>query len=185
MHKLCGAKRSVSIFRGEAVPKLPIWCSVSSNPVPQRETHRFAMGHGLNDSGRRLHDEPSPSLPCSSSPNRIREFELMHQWCMKSCHSFSSDLSNVFATYVAEQALHHPFLMDALLALSSLHIANNLASANTNNIEISTNDGLSPASTETTSLVPYIIKTKQPPPSALPSSTYPHQTAMHFLRARQ
>lgn len=116
------------------------------NPVPQGETCRSAMGHGVNDSETRLNDEPPPSF--SLSPNRMRELELMHQWCMKTCHSFSSDLSDVFGTYVVQQALHHPFLMDALLALSSLHIANDLASANTNNIEISTNDGPNPASTE-------------------------------------
>lgn len=70
----------------------------------------------------------------------MRELELMHQWCINTCHSFSSDLSDVFGTYVVKQALRHPFLMDSLLALSSLHVANDLASANTDDIEIPTSD---------------------------------------------
>lgn len=105
------------------------------------------MKNGVDDSETRLNAGLLPSLACSPSPSRMRELELMHQWCMKTCYSFSSDLSDVFGTYVVKQALRHPFLMDSLLALSSLHIANDLTSANTD-IEISTNDGTKLASAE-------------------------------------
>ncbi|KAE8324812.1 hypothetical protein BDV39DRAFT_216926 [Aspergillus sergii] len=63
---------------------------------------------------------------------RMRELQLMHVWSMKTCHSFSSNLSGVFQSFVVEQAFHHSFLMDSLLALASLHIASGTASSNDN-----------------------------------------------------
>ena len=47
----------------------------------------------------------------------------MHHWTLKTCSSFSPILKEVFQTYVVEQALHYPFLMDGLLALTSFHMA--------------------------------------------------------------
>lgn len=47
----------------------------------------------------------------------------MHHWTLRTCSSFSPILREVFQTYVVEQALHYPFLVDALLALTSFHIA--------------------------------------------------------------
>lgn len=55
--------------------------------------------------------------------DRTRELQLMHQWSLKTCHSFSPGLSETFQDYVVHQALQFPFLMDSLLALSSLHLA--------------------------------------------------------------
>lgn len=50
----------------------------------------------------------------------------MHHWTLKTCQSFSAILSDIFQTYVVEQALRYPFLMDSLLALTSLHMASEL-----------------------------------------------------------
>jgi hypothetical protein len=60
----------------------------------------------------------------------------MHHWTLKTCHSFSTILSDVFQTHVVEQALHHHFLMDALLALTSLHMASELEIDNPERAEL-------------------------------------------------
>lgn len=64
----------------------------------------------------------------------MRELQLMHVWSLKTCRSFSSNLSGVFQSFMVEQAFHHPFLMDSLLALTSLHIASGTASSNDNDV---------------------------------------------------
>ncbi|KAJ1714582.1 hypothetical protein NYO67_3252 [Aspergillus flavus] len=65
---------------------------------------------------------------------RMRELQLMHVWSLKTCRSFSSNLSGVSQSFMVEQAFHHPFLMDSLLALTSLHIASGTASSNDNDV---------------------------------------------------
>ncbi|OBT50173.1 hypothetical protein VE04_09764, partial [Pseudogymnoascus sp. 24MN13] len=60
------------------------------------------------------------SLPPST---RLRELELMHYWCTKTCHSFTSRLSDLFQGYVVEESVKHDFLMESILALTCLHIA--------------------------------------------------------------
>lgn len=72
---------------------------------------------------------PSSHLP---SEKRIRELQLMHHWTLETCHSFSTLSSEVFQTFVVEQALHFTFLMEALLALTSLHMASDLPLDNSN-----------------------------------------------------
>jgi hypothetical protein len=69
-----------------------------------------------------------PKYPKSPIPStkRHRELKLMHHWTMKTCHSFSQLLSETFQTYVVQEALQQEFLMDALLALTSLHMATEL-----------------------------------------------------------
>ncbi|KFZ12694.1 hypothetical protein V501_04092 [Pseudogymnoascus sp. VKM F-4519 (FW-2642)] len=54
---------------------------------------------------------------------RLRELELMHHWCTKACHSFTSKHSDLFQGYVVEEAVKHDFLMESILALTCLHIA--------------------------------------------------------------
>ncbi|KAE8380349.1 hypothetical protein BDV26DRAFT_279569 [Aspergillus bertholletiae] len=79
-----------------------------------------------------LTTEASHSTLATVRRGRMRELQLMHVWSMKTCHSFSSDLSGVFQSFVVEQAFQHPFLMDSLLALASLHIASGTTSSNEN-----------------------------------------------------
>lgn len=85
--------------------------SLHHQPELQGEAHRFTVERRINEFDERSSTDASPTSAFSAR-SRMRELELMHQWCMKTCHSFSSDLGDVFGTYVVKQALHHPFLMD-------------------------------------------------------------------------
>jgi hypothetical protein len=58
-----------------------------------------------------------------SSTNRMRELGLMHHWCLKTCRSFSPELSDIFQNHTIQLAMNHEFLMDSLLAFTCLHIA--------------------------------------------------------------
>ncbi|CAG7916479.1 unnamed protein product [Penicillium olsonii] len=68
--------------------------------------------------------ESDPITPSVSSRNR--ELQLMHHWTLHTCHSFSAIFSEIFQTCAVQQALHYPYLMDSLLALTSLHMASKL-----------------------------------------------------------
>ncbi|XPS68041.1 hypothetical protein M3J07_000331 [Ascochyta lentis] len=57
------------------------------------------------------------------NPNRIRELELLHHWCMKTSNSFTPELVDLFQDYLVKEALKNTHLMEALLALASFHIA--------------------------------------------------------------
>ncbi|KAE8141694.1 hypothetical protein BDV38DRAFT_279043 [Aspergillus pseudotamarii] len=81
-----------------------------------------------------LASEASHSTLPTVPKGRMRELQLMHVWSMKTCHSFSSNLSGVFQSFVVEQAFHYPFLMDSLLALTALHIASGTSSHNDNKV---------------------------------------------------
>lgn len=47
----------------------------------------------------------------------------MHHWCTRTCYSFSPLLADYFRDRVGKDALQHDYLMDALLSITSLHIA--------------------------------------------------------------
>ncbi|CZR58894.1 related to regulatory protein involved in control of sterol uptake [Phialocephala subalpina] len=65
-----------------------------------------------------------PGTSASIAPfTRLRELELMHHWCTKTCHSFTVKLTDVFQSHAVKEALKHEYLADSLLALTSLHIA--------------------------------------------------------------
>jgi hypothetical protein len=46
----------------------------------------------------------------------------MHHWCTKTCFSFTSLFADLFRDHVAREALRYDYIMEALLALASLHI---------------------------------------------------------------
>lgn len=50
----------------------------------------------------------------------------MHQWCTKTCGSFSAKLTTQMRDYCVTEALTHEYLMEAILALSALHLATEL-----------------------------------------------------------
>lgn len=75
------------------------------------------------NSPQRPHPGLAQNTPSTPSVSRTRELQRMHHWTLKTCSSFSLILREVFQTYVVEQALPCPFLMDALLALTSFHMA--------------------------------------------------------------
>lgn len=77
-------------------------------------------------------DQNSPTLNTTSqsnvedalwSPDRVRELELLHHWCLRTSKDFTPDLVDLFQDYLVKVALKNPHLMNALLALSSFHIA--------------------------------------------------------------
>lgn len=58
-----------------------------------------------------------------STGSTISDLALMHHWCTRTCHSFTPSGADLFREYVGSLALHHEYLMEALLALTLLHRA--------------------------------------------------------------
>lgn len=59
--------------------------------------------------------------PDTNQTTRMKELELMHHWCSKTCHSFSPAMSTIFQDYAVYLGTRHELLMDSLLALTCLH----------------------------------------------------------------
>ncbi|KAF2678368.1 hypothetical protein K458DRAFT_316923 [Lentithecium fluviatile CBS 122367] len=77
------------------------------------------------------HDMDISMLSCpGSSSSRFQELELMHYWCTRTSSSFSQENTMVFRDYVVQQALRFGFLMEALLAVTSVHLACEAKDAN-------------------------------------------------------
>ena len=53
----------------------------------------------------------------------------MHHWCTRTCHGFTPHLTEHFKDDVGKEALRYDFLMNALLALTSFHIATETGNA--------------------------------------------------------
>ncbi|KAF3050869.1 hypothetical protein E8E11_010284 [Didymella keratinophila] len=75
-------------------------------------------------------DSPAPTANVEKngedalwSPDRVRELELLHHWCLRTSKDFTTDLVDLFQDYLVKVALKNPHLMNALLALASFHIA--------------------------------------------------------------
>lgn len=47
----------------------------------------------------------------------------MYQWSRSTCNSFTKEVGDALRDHIIEQALQHEFLMEAILALTSLHVA--------------------------------------------------------------
>ncbi|KNG51191.1 replication factor c subunit 4 [Stemphylium lycopersici] len=56
-------------------------------------------------------------------PTESRELELMHHWCTRTSHGFPPHLVEHFKNEVGKEALRNDFLMNALFALTTLHLA--------------------------------------------------------------
>lgn len=111
------------------------WSEQCQNP-PISATYQINQSATSYESGTNLPfaSEASHNALTPVPKGRMRELQLMHVWSLKTCRSFSSNLSGVFQSFMVEQAFHHPFLMDSLLALTSLHIASGTASSNDNDV---------------------------------------------------
>ncbi|PSN66736.1 hypothetical protein BS50DRAFT_372584 [Corynespora cassiicola Philippines] len=75
---------------------------------------------------------PSIAAPNSTSrwaSVRLNELYLMHHWCTRTCHSFTSKYEELSREFVPREAFRHGYLMDALLAVTALHIATETADA--------------------------------------------------------
>ena len=68
-----------------------------------------------------IHGVSETSIP--EMPSRTRELRLMHHWSLKTCFSFTREMGPIFQEYTVHQAFSHDFLMEALLAFTSLHLA--------------------------------------------------------------
>ncbi|KAH7119940.1 hypothetical protein B0J11DRAFT_72588 [Dendryphion nanum] len=91
--------------------------SMETNDSPNADISRGTSSEQLD---RQAHDE---ELPWKGDSVRFRELELMHHWCSSTSGSFSIALAPVFNGFVVKEALRHGYLMEALLALTCLHIA--------------------------------------------------------------
>lgn len=121
-------KCSSCLQRGESCVYLrfptkstPITSSVTSTPSVDF-TSPSDVGTG--------HNSPvSITAHCDSAeetrwgPDRVRELELLHHWCLKTSNSFTPELVDLFQDYLVREAFKNPHLMEALLALASFHIA--------------------------------------------------------------
>ncbi|KAB8273920.1 hypothetical protein BDV30DRAFT_226267 [Aspergillus minisclerotigenes] len=130
----CAARKADCRYPTGGLFRHSEWSEQCQNS-PISPSYRIDQSATSYESGTNLPfaSEASHSALPTVPRGRMRELQLMHVWSMKTCHSFSSNLSDVFQSFVVEQAFHHPFLMDSLLALTSLHIASGTASSNDNN----------------------------------------------------
>ena len=70
---------------------------------------------------------PPPSKRGGGSTDKkhraVSDLALMHHWCTRTCHSFTPTGARLFSEYVGQLALRHDYLMEALQALTLLHMA--------------------------------------------------------------
>ncbi|KAH6675187.1 hypothetical protein B0J14DRAFT_589155 [Halenospora varia] len=56
-------------------------------------------------------------------PISITDVGLMHYWSTRTCHSFTREGSELFREHVGQEALRHDYLMEAIFAMTLLHMA--------------------------------------------------------------
>lgn len=72
------------------------------------------------------------------SPSTVKELQLMHHWSTRTSCSFANQFVNVFRDHAVSEAFRHDYLMDALFATTSLHIACEMEDATAARIHVST-----------------------------------------------
>jgi hypothetical protein len=65
----------------------------------------------------------SPLSYTSEASIRIREMSLMYHWARNTRDSFTKQINDSLQDHIIREALRHNYLMEAVLALTSLHIA--------------------------------------------------------------
>lgn len=79
---------------------------------------------GTNAELRLTHAANSSPLSYTSEASiRIREMGLMYHWARSTRNSFTKVISDSLQDHIVQEALRHDYLMEAVLALTSLHIA--------------------------------------------------------------
>ncbi|KIW31514.1 uncharacterized protein PV07_03159 [Cladophialophora immunda] len=73
-------------------------------------------------------DRPWPAardlaVEASDQSRRLKELELMQQWCTRTCYSFTPKNADVFRESVVKEAVKHVYLMEAILAFTSVQMA--------------------------------------------------------------
>lgn len=119
---------SSCVQRGEKCVYLRFPTKSASNPAPKTSTPPITSTSPSDVSTH--HSSPAPNIGQPShgqepiwSPDRTRELELLHHWCLRTSKDFTPDLVELFQDYLVKVALKNSHLMNALLALSSFHIA--------------------------------------------------------------
>lgn len=78
----------------------------------------------MNAELRLTHTATSLPLSYTSEASiRIREMGLMYHWARSTRNSFTKEISDSLQDHIIQEALRHDYLMEAVLALTSLHIA--------------------------------------------------------------
>lgn len=71
-----------------------------------------------------------PDATSSGTFAQPNELHLMHQWCTRTCNSFTPRFAGLCREYVPREAFRHGYLLDALLAITTLHIASDVCDEN-------------------------------------------------------
>lgn len=105
-----------------------IWIRIRIRITAQLDPFRdsFTKNGDRGESGLGVSTSPSKDKGRFLPSARLRELDLMHHWCTKTCHSFKLKHAELFQGYVVKEALKHEYLMESLLALTSLHIASEM-----------------------------------------------------------
>ncbi|RYN19663.1 hypothetical protein AA0114_g12994 [Alternaria tenuissima] len=82
--------------------------------------------HSLETNTELRSTHAAGSLPLSDTSEastRMREMGLMYHWARSTRHSFTKEIGDSLQDHIIQEALRHDYLMEAVLALTSLHIA--------------------------------------------------------------
>ncbi|UPX18398.1 uncharacterized protein EKO05_0008700 [Ascochyta rabiei] len=119
---------SSCVLRGESCVYLRF--PTKSTPVATSKAAALHASPTSTSEAETGNDSPAPINMYQDSPdeeswnpNRVRELELLHHWCMKTSNSFTPELVGLLQDYLVKEALNNTHLMEALLALASFHIA--------------------------------------------------------------
>ena len=100
----------------------PITTSLAAATPYPNSSSPSDVGTGI-DSPTPINTYHGNAQETSWSPDRTRELELLHHWCLKTSTSFTPELVGLFQDYLVKEALKNTHLMEALLALASFHTA--------------------------------------------------------------
>ena len=117
----CVQRAESCIYLRFPTKSTPITSSkTAASPINSASPSDAGTGHNSPALNTTFHDHADQT---SWNPNRVRELELLHHWCLKTSNSFTPELVNLFQDYLVKEALKSPHLMEALLALAAFHIA--------------------------------------------------------------
>lgn len=95
-----------------------------TSPAEHNMGHTPTQNTGTTTESTLSHSASDSTLDgIVESTNRFRELELMHYWCVTTCNSFTEEVGDALRDHIVREALRHVYLMEAVLALTSLHIA--------------------------------------------------------------
>ncbi|KAF2240176.1 hypothetical protein BU26DRAFT_512450 [Trematosphaeria pertusa] len=87
---------------------------IEPTPAGTATSGRPKRSHGAS---KPTHDE------VTQRTRRLLELKVMHHWCSSTCNSFTKQVGDALRDYIIQEALRYEYLMEAVLALTSLQIA--------------------------------------------------------------